>query len=167
VISATGYAGHGPNTNLPAALGGIVVCGIAVALIGAIVTLVGAAWIEALMPPVVTGSVVAVIGLNLASVPIKNMAPTAFDAWLQAVTFICVALVAVYTRGMTQRLLILVGLIAASAIYAILSNGFGLGQPIDFSKVASAAWFGLPAFNAPVFSAQAILLIAPVAVILI
>ncbi|HEX4351350.1 MAG TPA: solute carrier family 23 protein [Polyangiales bacterium] len=167
VISATGYGGHGPNANLPAALGGIVVCGIAVALIGLIVSAIGAAWIEALMPPVVTGSVVAVIGLNLASVPIKNMAPTAFDAWMQAVTFICVGLVAVYARGMTQRLLILVGLIAASVIYAILTNGFGLGKPIDFAHVGSAAWFGLPAFQAPQFSTQAILLIAPVAVILI
>ena len=61
------------------------------------------------MPPVVTGAVVAVIGLNLASMPIKNMAPTGFDAWMQAVTFVSVGLVAVYTRGMVQRLLILVG----------------------------------------------------------
>ena len=60
-----------------------------------------------------TATVVAVIGLNLAGIPIKNMAPTAFDAWMQAVTFLSVGLVAVYTRGMTQRLLILVGLLLA------------------------------------------------------
>ena len=167
VIAATGYTGHGPNPNLGVALGGIVVCGAIVALIGAIVALAGSAWIEALMPPVVTGSVVAVIGLNLAGVPIKNMAPTAFDAWMQAVTFLCIGLVAVYTRGMLQRLLILVGLIAASAIYALLSSGFGLAKPIDFSQVAGAAWFGMPLFATPAFSGQAVLLIAPVAVILI
>src|SRR5437764_1583105 len=68
---------------------------------------------------------------------------------------------------MTQRLLILVGLIAASIVYAILTNGLGLGKPIDFAKVAGASWFGLPSFATPVFSAQAMLLIAPVAVILI
>ncbi|HEV7915036.1 MAG TPA: solute carrier family 23 protein [Albitalea sp.] len=167
VIAATGYAGGGPNANLGVALGGIVACGVAVALIGLVVTLAGTAWIESLMPPVVTGAVVAVIGLNLAGVPIKNMAPTGFDAWMQAVTFVSVGLVAVYTRGMTQRLLILVGLIAASVVYAILTNGLGLGKPIDFSRIASAPWFGLPAFTAPVFSGQAMLLIAPVAVILI
>jgi putative pyrimidine permease RutG len=167
VISATGYAGQGPNANLPVALGGIIACGVVVALIGVIVTLIGVGWIEALMPPVVTGAVVAVIGLNLAGVPIKNMAPTGFDAWMQAVTFLSVGLVACYARGMTQRLLILVGLIIASIIYAILTNGFGLGKPIDFSKIASAPWFGLPNFATPVFTGQAILLIAPVAVILI
>jgi len=167
VIAATGYAGQGPNPNLGAALGGIIACGALVALIGAVVALAGTAWIEALMPPVVTGAVVAVIGLNLAGVPIKNMAPTGFDAWMQAVTFVSVGLVAVYTRGMAQRLLILVGLVAATLVYALLANALGLGQPIDVSKVASAAWFGLPRFAAPQFSAQAMLLIAPVAVILV
>jgi putative pyrimidine permease RutG len=167
VIAASGYAGQGPNANLGVALGGIVACGVVVALIGLAVALAGTGWIESLMPPVVTGAVVAVIGLNLAGVPIKNMAPTGFDAWMQAVTFVSVGLVAVYTRGMTQRLLILVGLIVASIVYAVLTNGLGWGKPIDFSRVAGAAWFGLPAFTTPVFSAQAMLLIAPVAVILI
>ena len=124
-------------------------------------------WIERLMPPVVTGAVVAVIGLNLAGIPIKNMAPTPFDAWMQGVTFLCVGLVAVYTKGMVQRLLILVGLIVASVIYAVLTNGLGLGKPIDLSGVASAAWFGAPAFAAPVFDVNAMLLIAPVAIILV
>ena len=167
VIAATSYAGSGPNPIIGLALGGIVACGVVVTLIGLIVTLIGVGWIEALMPPVVTGAVVAVIGLNLAGVPIKNMAPTGFDAWMQAVTFISVGLVAVYTRGMTQRLLILVGLILASVVYVILTNGAGLGKPIDFSRVASAPWLGMPAFTTPVFTGQAILLIAPVSVILI
>lgn len=166
VIAASGYAGHGPNANLGAALGGIVACGAVVLLIGLAVTAAGTAWIESLMPPVVTGAVVAVIGLNLAGVPIKNMAPTPFDAWMQAVTFLSVGLVAVYTRGMTQRLLILVGLLAASVVYALLANGLGLGKPLDLSGVAAAAWFGLPGFATPVFQADAMLLIAPVAVIL-
>lgn len=167
VIAATQYAGQGANLNLGFALGGIIACGVLVTVIGAIVMLAGTRWIEALMPPVVTGAVVAVIGLNLASVPIKNMAPTSFDAWMQAVTFVGVGLVAVYTRGMTQRLLILVGLLLATVVYAILANGMGLGKPIDFGKVASAAWFGMPNFTRPEFSAQAMLLIAPVAVILV
>jgi uracil-xanthine permease len=166
VIAASGYGGHGPNANLGVALGGIVACGAVVLLIGLAVTAAGTAWIESLMPPVVTGAVVAVIGLNLAGVPIKNMAPTPFDAWMQAVTFLSVGLVAVYTRGMTQRLLILVGLLLASAVYAVLANGLGLGKPLDLSGVAAAAWFGLPGFAAPVFQADAMLLIAPVAVIL-
>ena len=167
VIAASGYAGQGPNTNLGAALGGIVACGAVYTLVGLLVSVTGTGWIERFMPPVVTGSVVAVIGLNLAGIPIKNMAPTGFDAWMQALTFLCVGLVAVYTRGMLQRLLILIGLLLATLLYALLTNGMGMGQPISLAKVASAAWFGAPAFASPVFDARAMLLIAPVAVILV
>ncbi|PKO28312.1 MAG: pyrimidine utilization transport protein G [Betaproteobacteria bacterium HGW-Betaproteobacteria-9] len=167
VIAASGYAGPGPNANIGVALGGIIACGIVYTLIGALVQAIGTGWIERLMPPVVTGSVVAVIGLNLAGIPIKNMAPTGFDAWMQGVTFVCVALVAVFSSGMLQRLLILMGLIIASVIYAVLTNGMGLGKPLDLSGIANAAWFGLPNFSAPVFQANAMLLIAPVAIILV
>src|SRR5690606_19844909 len=116
------------NANLAVALGGIVACGVLYIVIGAIVQAVGTGWIERFMPPVVTGAVVAVIGLNLAQVPIKNMAPTNSDAWMQAVTFLSVGLVAVFTRGMVQRLLTLVGLLLASVVCALLTNGLGLGK---------------------------------------
>lgn len=167
VIAATGYAGKGPNANIAVALGGIIACGLLYTLIGALVQAIGTRWIERFMPPVVTGSVVAVIGLNLASIPIKNMAASNFDSWMQVVTFVSVGLVAVLTRGMVQRLLILVGLIVASIIYAVLTNGLGLGKPIDLSILANAAWVGMPNFAAPVFDANAMLLIAPVAIILV
>ena len=167
VIAATGYAGQGPNANIGVALGGIIFCGLLYALIGAIVQAVGTGWIERLMPPVVTGAVVAVIGLNLAHIPVKNMAASNFDSWMQLVTFLCVALVAVFTRGMVQRLLILVGLLIATLIYLLLANGLGLGKPMDFSGIVNAPWVGLPKFTAPVFDTNAALLIAPVALILV
>jgi uracil-xanthine permease len=167
VIAATGYAGKGLNPNIGVALGGIIACGALYTLIGFLVQVMGTGWVEKLMPPVVTGAVVAVIGLNLASVPIKNMASSNFDSWMQAVTFVCVALVAVFTRGMVQRLLILVGLIVASIVYAILTNGLGMGKPLDFSGLMSAAWLGAPAFSTPTFDGKAMLMIAPVAIILV
>ncbi len=167
VISATGYGGSGPNAQIGLALGGILACGALYFLIGAVVQWLGTGWIERLMPPVVTGAIVAVIGLNLASVPIKNMAPTPFDAWVQALTFLCVAGVAVRSRGLVQRLLILAGLLLASLLYALLTNGLGWGKPMDFSGVAQAAWFGLPHFASPRFETGALLLIAPVALILV
>ena len=167
VIAATAYAGKGPNANIGVALGGIIACGLLYTLIGVLVQAIGTGWIERFMPPVVTGAVVAVIGLNLAGIPIKNMAASNFDSWMQLVTFVSVGLVAVLTRGMVQRLLILVGLIVASIIYAVLTNGLGLGKPMDLSALANAAWFGLPNFAAPVFDANAMLLIAPVAIILV
>jgi putative pyrimidine permease RutG len=167
VIAATAYAGKGPNANLGVALGGIIACGALYMLIGFVVQAIGTGWIEKLMPPVVTGAVVAVIGLNLASIPIKNMASGNFDSWMQVVTFVCVGLVAVATKGMVQRLLILVGLILASIVYAVLTNGMGMGKPMDLSGIANAAWLGMPNFATPVFSANAMLLIAPVAIILV
>lgn len=167
VIAATGFAGQGANSNIGVALGGIIMCGLVYTLIGVVVHLVGTGWIERFMPPVVTGAVVAVIGLNLAAIPVKNMAANNFEAWMQAVTFVSVALVAVFTKGMLQRLLILIGLIVASIIYAVLTNGMGLGKPVDLSGVANAAWFGLPTFHSPVFEANAMLLIVPVVIILV
>ncbi|WP_232207876.1 solute carrier family 23 protein [Pseudoxanthomonas sp. GW2] len=165
---ATGYvASHGANANIGLALGGIIACGVVYALVGVLVHVAGTGWIERLMPPVVTGAVVAVIGLNLASIPIRNMAASNFDAWMQAVTFLCVALVAVFTRGMLQRLLILVGLLLASLVYAALTNGLGLGKPVDMAAVAAAPWFGLPTLHAPVFDTRAITLVVPVVIILV
>ena len=167
VIAATGYAGQGPNANIGVALGGIIAAGALYTLIGLIVMAAGTEWIERLMPPVVTGAVVAVIGLNLAPIAVKGATGTNFDAWMALVTILCVGGVAVFTRGMVQRLLILVGLLAAYLIYMLLANGMGLGKPIVFAGVASAAWFGLPQFAAPVFRAEAMGLIAPVAIILV
>ncbi|HEY4319280.1 MAG TPA: solute carrier family 23 protein [Herbaspirillum sp.] len=166
VIAVTGYGGQGHNANLGVALGGIIACGAVSVLIGIIVMATGAGWIERLMPPVVTGAVVAVIGLNLAPIAVKGVTANNFDAWMALCTVLCVGLVAVYARGMMQRLLILIGLVLAYIIYALLANGAGLGKPIDFGIIANAAWFGMPVFASPVFKAEAMTLLAPVAIIL-
>ena len=167
VLAATAYGGKGPNTQIGLALGGIIACGAVYVLIGLVVQGIGTRWIERLMPPVVTGAVVAVIGLNLAAVPVKNMAASHFDSWMQALTFLCVALVAVFTRGMVQRLLILVGLLLATLVYMLLTNGLGLGKPMDFASVAAAPWIGQPTLHAPVFELNAVMLIVPVVLILV
>ena len=167
VIAVSGYSGSGPNASLGVALGGIIACGVVYTLIGFVVMLVGTRWIEKLMPPVVTGAVVAVIGLNLAPIAVKGVIGNNFDAWMALGTVLCVGAVAVFARGMLQRLLILVGLMLAYVIYAVLTNGAGMGKPIDFSIVAHAAWFGIPHFAAPVFKLNAMALLAPIAVILV
>jgi len=167
VIAVTGFSGQGLNPNLSVALGGVIACGLLYTLIGFVVMKSGTRWIERLMPPVVTGAVVMAIGLNLAPIAVKSVSASSFDSWMAVMTVLCIGLVAVFTRGMVQRLLILIGLILAWALYAVLTNGLGLGKPVDFSPVAQAAWFGLPHFTAPTFSGQAVMLIAPVAVILV
>ncbi|ELY4081972.1 pyrimidine utilization transport protein G [Cronobacter sakazakii] len=167
VIAATGFNGQGLNPNMSVALGGIIACGLLYTLIGVVVMKSGTRWIERLMPPVVTGAVVMAIGLNLAPIAVKSVSASGFDGWMAVMTVLCIGLVAVFTRGMVQRLLILMGLIAAWALYALFTNVLGFGKPVDFTPVTQAAWFGLPHFAAPTFNVQAIMLIVPVAVILV
>src|SRR5690606_8993606 len=105
VIAVTGYAGSGANGNIGVALGAIIVCGLVYTLIGLLVWWLnarsgGAAqWIENWMPPVVTGAIVAVIGLNLAPIAAKGaMGGSTFDALMALMTVLCVGTIAVYTR---------------------------------------------------------------------
>ena len=167
VIAATGFSGQGINPNISVALGGIIACGFIYTLIGLVVMKVGTRWIERLMPPVVTGAVVMAIGLNLAPIAVKGVSGSQFDSWMAVMTVLCIGLVAVFTRGMIQRLLILVGLIAACLVYALVTTVFAVGTPVDFTLLQNAAWFGLPQFTSPTFNGQAMMLIAPVAVILV
>ncbi|TGW43060.1 pyrimidine utilization transport protein G [Escherichia coli] len=139
VIAATGFNGQGINPNISIALGGIIACGL----------------------------VYTVIGLNLAPIAVKSVSASAFDSWMAVMTVLCIGLVAVFTRGMIQRLLILVGLIVACLLYGVMTNVLGLGKAVDFTLVSHAAWFGLPHFSTPAFNGQAMMLIAPVAVILV
>ncbi len=167
VAAATGYSGVGSNPNIALALGGTIACGLIYAGIGLVVMKTGTAWIEKLMPPIVTGAIVMIIGLNLAPVTIKSVSASTFDTWMAVVTILCISAVAVFTRGMVRRLLLLLGLVAAYVLYFLLTNLVGFGKPIDFAAISNAAWFGLPTFHAPVFEANAMLLIAPVALILV
>ncbi len=64
VIAATGYSGSGANPNISIALGGIIVAGAIYFAVGAVVAIFGYRWLERLMPPEVTGAIVAIIGLK-------------------------------------------------------------------------------------------------------
>ncbi len=167
VIAATGYSGTGANANLSVALGGIVAAGVVYVIVGIIVVAIGYRWIDRLMPPVVTGSVVAVIGLNLAPIAVKGISATPLDTWIGVATIVAVGLIAVRAPGLAQRLPVLLGGLAGYLLYALFTNGLGLGKPIDFAGVAAAAWIGWPHLTAPSWSGQAMALIAPVAVVLV
>ena len=124
VIAVTGFNGQGLNPHLSVALGGIILCGLVYTLIGLVVMKLGTRWIERLMPPVVTGAVVMAIGLNLAPIAVRSVSATPFDGWMAVLTVLCIGLVAVFTRGMLQRLLILVGLIIACALCWPTASGW-------------------------------------------
>jgi len=142
---------------IPSALAGILVAGAVFFVVGVIVNKWGTRFIEWMMPPVVTGAVVALIGLNLASSAFAN-----FDKqpWTAFATLCGVVLVTVLFRGFIGRLSILVGVVFGYLI--------GCAQhQISFATVKSAAWVGLPHFTGPHFSMRPIFLIVPVVIVLI
>src|SRR6516225_10639448 len=125
VIAATGYSGHGPNPKLDVALGGIVAAGVLYGVIALIVMRSGVGWVERLMPPVVTGAVVAVIGLNLAPVAVKSVSGSQFDTCIGLLTLLITAFIAVAAPGIWRRLPIVFGAIGGYLLYLLLANGLG------------------------------------------
>ena len=117
VLVATGATAGSLNPNIPRALGGIIAAGALYTLIGVIVFIAGYRWVERLMPPVVTGAIVAAIGLVLAPIAISsasgatssNGAGTALARWSALTTVLAVGIVAVYAPGVWRRLPILLG----------------------------------------------------------
>jgi len=167
VIAATAYAGSGPNPNAGIALGGIMAAGGLYTLIGIAVVLAGHGWVEKLMPPAVTGTVVAVSGLNLAPVAVKGVTGGAFDTTIAVVTVAMIGGVSVFARGFWQKIPILIGGAFSYLLYWVLANVLGLGTPIDFRALTEAAWLGAPNFSTPVFDAKAMSMVAPVAIVLV
>jgi uracil-xanthine permease len=139
------------------ALGGIVVAGVVVFLIGLLVVRVGTGPLDWLLPPVVTGAIVALIGLNLA--------PTAKDQFSQQagialVTLAAIVLIGVALRGFLSSLSVFLGVTVGYVFAAILGK-------VDWSGVHDAAWFGFPDFATPEFQWRAILLIVPAVVLVL
>ena len=130
-------ASGGPSV----ALGGIVVVGALLAVIGVVVHLTGTRWIDVVLPPVVSGAIVALIGFNLAPAAKNNFAESPVVA---IITLLAIILAAVVFRGFLGRLSIIVGVVVGY-IAAVIA-----GQ-VDFAAVADAAWVGLPEFTAPSF----------------
>ncbi|OKL50642.1 uracil-xanthine permease family protein [Boudabousia marimammalium] len=139
------------------ALGGIVSVGATLALVGVIVHFAGVAWIDKLMPPIVTGAIVSLIGFNLAPAAWHNVEQAPVTAF---VTITAVLLITVLFKGIIGRLSILLGVLIGYAV-AVWRN------EVDFSAVRDAAWFGLPEFHTPQFSVATLGLFLPVVFVLV
>ncbi|WP_138417181.1 uracil-xanthine permease family protein [Sinomonas gamaensis] len=139
------------------ALGGVVVAGIVLALVGAVVQAFGAHWINIVMPPVVTGTIVALIGLNLAPAAKQNFIAAPVTAF---VTLLAIILVSVLFRGILGRLSILVGVVVGYLVAVARGE-------VNFSNVDSAAWIGLPQFQTPQFHVGVLGLFVPVVLVLV
>ncbi|MBC9953870.1 nitrate reductase [Leucobacter sp. cx-42] len=132
----------GPEGDLSRASFGILSIGVLMAIVGVVVQKFGTGWINALMPPVVMGTIVALIGFNLAPAVKNNWNATENSGWVALITIVSVLLITMLFRGLIGRLSIVLGMVVGY-IAAIF---FG---EIDFTAVKDAAWIGLPEFHLP------------------
>lgn len=160
---------YGTQTwGLPATLCGLAAAGVVYAVLSVVVRLGGVQLLHQLLPPVVTGPVIMVIGIILAPVAVNLamgksgdgaavLVPYSTALSVATVSLLAVALFSILGRGMLRLLSILCGLAVGYAMALVL----GL---VDFSPVIDAPWLRVPGFVAPEWSWQAIVFIAPVAI---
>lgn len=155
-VCATPGMGYGD------AQGGFIAFGLCFILIGLMVRKIGTKWIDVLFPPAAMGSIVAIIGLELAPLalnmsgfmdPVKGMT-NAQAMTISMVTLIVTILANVVGKGFIAIIPILIGVVSGY----VLSYFMGV---VDFSPVASAAWFSFPTFYKPEFNLSAIMMILP------
>lgn len=151
VLGAVGSEGPG------GALGGIVAVGLSLILIGAVVHVAGTHWLDVVLPPVVTGAVVALIGFNLAPTAKTNFEADPLVAFVTLV--LLVAVLAVF-RGMIGRLAIFLAVTAGYVLALFLGR-------VDTSAIAAAPWIGLPEFQTPTFAWSVLPLFLPAVIALV
>lgn len=159
--AVTGYVAGGGGAIDPAkaslAQGGVMAAGVTLAVIGAVVHFAGAGWIDRLMPPIVTGAIVSLIGFNLAPAAWNNVKQAPVTA---VATIISILLITILFKGIIGRLAILIGVLIGYATACVRGE-------VDFSAISSAGWIGTPEFRAPNFDFTLLGLFVPVVLVLI
>ena len=170
--------------------GAILVCGVVLALVGISIHVMGSGVIHKVLPPVVTGAVVMLIGFNLATVVANVYWPQ--DQWTALVVMVFAIACAVGLRGFFGRISIFLALIFGTVLSWILDRTFGMITSFDpvtgkitdhfrisWDGVTSAPWIGFPphtsmvggkeivGWHTPTLSMAAILLVLPVVIALI
>lgn len=146
------------------ALGGFVAVGFCGCVLALIIYKFGSDWIDIVLPPAAMGPVVALIGLELSGNAASNaglldevIAPE------NVIVFLVTLGVAIFGnivfRGFLSVIPILIAVIAGYV--AALACGM-----IDFAEIAAAPWFAIPNFQTPKFSAEAIITILPVILVI-
>ncbi len=171
------YAAMQGAEKLQYACGGIVVAGLMYLILALVIRSVGVERVMHFLPPVVTGPIIILIGLNLAPSAVNN----AKTCWWLALSAMAIIIIAtIWGRGMIKIIPILLGVVG-SYVIALIANAFGAtavvdaatgatGPLLDFSGMASAKLIGLQPFftdfsgSAAKFDLSAILVMAPIAV---
>lgn len=151
--------------NVHQALSGVVAAGCVFLAVAGIIKLVGTDWLDVLFPPVLIASVMVVIGVGLSATAVK-MALTAstgtfipLAALVALVVLVCAVLFS-SSKGIIGTLPVLLAILVGYVLAALLGM-------VDFQPVLDAQWFGLPPIAPPHFDMQAVILIAPVAVVVV
>ncbi len=155
--------GVSSSYGLEYALGGAVVAGIFYSLVALLVRQVGTKWLDRVLPPVVIGSVIIVIGLNLAPTAM-GMAMNDADGnyslvllSIAAFTLLIAIIATIFFKGFFNVIPILIGLVAGYVFTLIMGSIFPAYKLIDFTVVKEASWFSLPTFIVPKFGLTAAL----------
>ena len=147
----------GTNGGMAAALGGIVFTGVVLAIVGFVVRAAGIGWINWLLPPVVTGTIVMVIGFNLAGAAKGNFTA---DPLIAIITIASIGLITVISKGFMGRISIFLGLIVGYLV------SYAMGD-VKTDSIKAAEWFALPSFTSPTFDTSIMILFLPVVLVLI
>jgi uracil permease len=140
------------------ALGGAVTAGAFYCLVGLIIRFAGTRWLDKALPPVVIGSVIVVIGLNLAPTAMSMaMNDSNGNYQLSCLSIAAVTLgvtvgANIFFKGFFSTIPILIGLAAGYIFTLIMGALFPAYAFIDFQVVKNTPWFGLPSFQVPSFS---------------
>ena len=156
-LGPIGAATADKSAGMAGALGGIVFTGVVLAIVGLIVKAAGINWIEAALPPVVTGTIVMVIGFNLAGAAKGNFTK---EPLLAIITLSSIALISAFSKGFLGRISIFAGIVIGYVVALIQGN-------VDTSAIKSAAWVAMPTFETPTFKGSTMLLFLPVVLVLI
>ena len=154
VATMPAYEGLDPETKLAYALGGIVIAGLLYLVLALLFKVLGAKKVMRYFPPIVTGPMIIMIGLNLSGSAINN-ASTCW--WLALVAMAIIVVANIWGKGMVKIVPILLGVVG-SYIVAVIA-----GQ-VDFSGVSEASFLGLQQFVIAKFDVSAILVMAPIAI---
>lgn len=125
--------------------GAILVSGVVLALVGVLIHYAGPHVVNRVLPPVVTGAVVMVIGFNLAGVATSTYLPA--DRWVGLIVMFAVILMAVGLRGFFGRIAIFLGLVLGyvlSWLFDVIGVGGVEGDRVSWAGVKAADWFGFP-----------------------
>ena len=168
-LDAGKYAGMDPAVKLQYACGGIVVAGLLYVILAAVIKAVGVKKVMRFLPPVVTGPIIILIGLNLAPSAVSN-ASTCW--WLAIVAMAIIVAANIWGKGMVKIIPILLGVVG-SYVVALIANAMGataldaagnVVPLIDFSGLASAAPVGIQPFFLAKFDLTSIFVMAPIAI---